>query len=211
MRATRLNYYQSLEVMRAGQFNRAAYMVKNSWLGATGDDLIDQARARGSEAAYLRWSNALVEIAKLPSETQIDRLQALVPPSQPLPPLIKALSEGANMKTMARNVNRTRAAVNCAAVALAAERYRLAEHYWPERIDTLVPRYLSEVPSDPFDGQPLRLRRRTDGLVVYSIGPDQKDDGGNLDRKNSPQPGMDVGFQLWDEQVRSTSSARPAP
>jgi hypothetical protein len=30
----------------------------------------------------------------------------------------------------------------------------------------------------PFDGQPLRYRKQDAGYVLYSIGPDLKDDGG---------------------------------
>src|SRR5438132_1467056 len=50
--------------------------------------------------------------------------------------------------------------------ALAAERYRLADGRWPESLAGLVPKYLSEVPKDPYDGAPLRLRRLGDGVVV---------------------------------------------
>jgi hypothetical protein len=32
---------------------------------------------------------------------------------------------------------------------------------------------------DPFDGQPLRYRKQNDGYVLYSIGPDLKNNGGN--------------------------------
>jgi hypothetical protein len=42
----------------------------------------------------------------------------------------------------------------------------------------LAPSYLETVPVDPFDGQPLRYRTQGAGYVLYSIGPDLKDDGG---------------------------------
>ena len=31
---------------------------------------------------------------------------------------------------------------------------------------------------NPFDGQPLRYRKHDSGYLLYSIGPDLKDDGG---------------------------------
>jgi hypothetical protein len=37
---------------------------------------------------------------------------------------------------------------------------------------------LNAVLTDPFDGQPLRYRNQGTGYVLYSIGPDLKDDGG---------------------------------
>ena len=42
-----------------------------------------------------------------------------------------------------------------------------------------MPEYLDTVPEDPFDGKPLRYKRLPKGYVVYSIGWDGKDDGGD--------------------------------
>jgi hypothetical protein len=63
---------------------------------------------------------------------------------------------------------------------------------------------LAEVPLDPFDGQPLRYVRRTDGVTVYSIGPDELDNGGNVgDAAGSGyKPQTDVCFRLYDPDQR---------
>jgi hypothetical protein len=198
MRAERIAYFQALEVARTEGLDRKGYNMRSSWLGPTADKIIDADRARGSEAAYLRWTTALVEVAKTPTETHDEQLQKLPQPSQPLPALIAGLTRGDDPAKLARDFNRTLAELRCATVALAAERFLQAEHRRPERPEDLVPRYLTAVPVDPFDGQPLRWRRLPDGLVIYSVGPDHKDDGGNLDRKNLDQPGTDVGFRLCD-------------
>jgi hypothetical protein len=208
-RSDRVSYYQCLEVMRARKFNRASYGLRSSLLGSTGDDLIDAGRARQCEVAYLHYSNELVEIAKLPTEAQEERLKPLAPPRQQLPALLDGLTRGdGDWSKLATAFHRGRAELRCAAAALAAERYRLAEGRWPDRLEALVPRYLAAVPADPFDGQPLRLRRLPDGIVIYAVGPDGTDDGGNLDRKRPTAPGTDVGFQLWDVKQRG---APPAP
>ncbi|MCP4377762.1 MAG: hypothetical protein GY794_16495, partial [bacterium] len=35
------------------------------------------------------------------------------------------------------------------------------------------------IPIDPFDGKPLRMARdKNGGVILYSVGPDIKDDGG---------------------------------
>jgi len=34
------------------------------------------------------------------------------------------------------------------------------------------------IPTDPFDGKPIRFKKLTKGYVVYSIGKDAKDNGG---------------------------------
>jgi hypothetical protein len=61
---------------------------------------------------------------------------------------------------------------------LAVERYRLAGGKVPERLEELVPQYLSEVPSDPFDGNPIRYRHADPGYCLYSISDDGQDNGG---------------------------------
>ncbi len=45
-------------------------------------------------------------------------------------------------------------------------------------LDALVPGILTEVPIDPFTGKPLVYRREGEGFIVYSLGSNQKDDGG---------------------------------
>jgi hypothetical protein len=201
-RANRVNYYQCLEAMRTGQFDQAAFGLRSSVLGPKGDALLDRGKARACEAAYLRYSNELVETAKLPVEKQQERLEALRPPKEPLPRLLAAFSRGSEWPKQAQSFHRTQAELRCASAALAAERYRMAERRWPETLDALVPRFLTAVPADPFDGKPLRMRRLPDGLVIYSVGPDRTDDRGQLDRKRTGTAGTDVGFQLWDVDRR---------
>ena len=38
-----------------------------------------------------------------------------------------------------------------------------------------------EVTTDPFDGQPLRIKKLPQGWLIYSVGPNRIDDGGVLD------------------------------
>jgi hypothetical protein len=197
-RAQRVFFYHSLAAMSSGKVSRANFGLRTSVLGQRGDDFIDGTRARACQAAYLHYHNELVEIARLPVEKQQDRLKALTPPPQRLPMLLDALARDSEDPSAVRAFHRAKAELRCAAAALAAERYRLAKGRWPERLEDLVPDYLPAVPADPFDGRPLRLRRTDDGLMVYSIGPDGEDNGGNLDRKNERTPGSDLGFQLWD-------------
>jgi hypothetical protein len=66
------------------------------------------------------------------------------------------------------------------------------------------------VPADPYDGKPLRLRRVRDGIVIYAVGPDLKDDGGAVNRRNPLSPGADIGFRLWDANQRGRFSPAEA-
>ncbi len=97
---------------------------------------------------------------------------------------------------------RRHALVRCMAVALAAERHRRQRGDWPESLAKLTPDFLKEVPLDPFDGRPLRYRQVEDGTVVYSVGPDGRDNGGRFDRENPTREGADLGFGLWDVKQR---------
>jgi hypothetical protein len=86
-----------------------------------------------------------------------------------------------------------------ATTALAVERFRLAHGKLPEKLDELVPQFLSAVPLDPFDGQPLRYHRLNKGYVIYSIGDDCHDDGGReppRDLKSNVKPGYDITFTV---------------
>jgi hypothetical protein len=65
-----------------------------------------------------------------------------------------------------------------ARVALAAASYRVKNGKLPEKLADLVPQQLAGMPRDPFDGQPLRMKRDDKSLLIYSIGRDLKDDGG---------------------------------
>lgn len=96
---------------------------------------------------------------------------------------------------------RTLALVRCAAAALAAERFRLDNGRWPESLSDLVPTYLATISPDPYDGQPLRFRRVSDGIIIYTVGPNLRDDGG-LIRATRRTPPADIGSQLWDPDAR---------
>ena len=93
--------------------------------------------------------------------------------------------------------------MRCAAVALAAEGFRVDQGRWPETLGELVPAYLDDIPIDPCDGSPLRFKRLPDGLVIYSVGNDGQGDGGYIERTLFPPwPGQDVGVRLWDVEKR---------
>jgi hypothetical protein len=66
----------------------------------------------------------------------------------------------------------------CALAGVAMTRYRLDHGAMPSRLDDLVPAYLDEIPTDPFNGQPIKLAIKPDKWIIYSVGPDGIDDGG---------------------------------
>ncbi len=88
--------------------------------------------------------------------------------------------------------------LRAAQAALAVERFRIAHpDTLPDSLGQLVPEYLGKVPEDPFDGRPLRYKKTTSrGYVVYSIGRDRKDDGGNPRPAGSPGDPPDLTFAV---------------
>jgi hypothetical protein len=81
--------------------------------------------------------------------------------------------------------------------AIAVERFRVAHGQLPENLNEVVPQFLSAVPTDPFDGQPLRYHRLAKGYVIYSIGSDGHDDGGlekPADWKSGDKTTFDIAF-----------------
>ena len=70
------------------------------------------------------------------------------------------------------------AGIMASRTGLACRLYKSRTGSYPERLDALVPGILSEVPIDPFTGQPLVYRRAGEGFIVYSLGSNEKDDGG---------------------------------
>lgn len=109
---------------------------------------------------------------------------------------------------LAENERSIQAQLRCAITAVAAERYRLERGDWPRGADDLVKaRMLTEVLQDPYDGQPLRWKRTTTGLVLHSVGPDKIDHGGKLTRGTAAAAGANWGFELWAPTFRGV----PAP
>jgi hypothetical protein len=81
--------------------------------------------------------------------------------------------EGAYLK-----VAQVEALMLASRAGLACRLYKSRTGRYPERLEELVPGLLPEVPIDPFTGKPLVYRREGEGFIVYSLGSNQKDDGG---------------------------------
>jgi len=102
-----------------------------------------------------------------------------------------------------------KAQMRVAAAALAVERYRARHDRWPENLAELG----GDVPTDPFDGKPLRFKPVQGGCLVYSVGRNQRDDGGRVWTGPGDRD-WDIVFRLLDVRVRNklpTSRPKAAP
>jgi hypothetical protein len=84
-----------------------------------------------------------------------------------------------------------------ARVAIALERYRLAHGGYPESLDALAPQFMKNIPNDIIGGQPLKYHKTNDTFVLYSIGWNEKDDGGIVAFANGSTPSVDVNNGDW--------------
>ena len=75
---------------------------------------------------------------------------------------------------------------------LAGQAYYRDHGEFPKSPADLVPDYLARIHSDPIDGRPLRYRRDVDNAIVYSIGENGVDDGGDVNGNNAG----DIGYRL---------------
>ena len=73
-----------------------------------------------------------------------------------------------------------RAAINLrlTEIALALGAYRTDHGQYPNELRALLPRFLPQLPNDPYSDGDFRYRRQGDGYVLYSVGPNGKDDTG---------------------------------
>lgn len=74
-----------------------------------------------------------------------------------------------------------------------------------------MPQFLKKIEEDPYTSKPLLFKRFDDGIAIYSVGMDLKDDGGDVVRKvlDRSKRGeyqysrhKDWGIRLWDVEKR---------
>ncbi len=77
----------------------------------------------------------------------------------------------------------------CTRFSLALAGYRAEHGAYPKELGALAPEYFSELPKDPFSGGEFIYRAEGTGYVLYSVGPNGKDDGGrNFSDTTSENP-----------------------
>jgi hypothetical protein len=207
MRGERALRQSLLEAIEAGDAPPTALMNGNPseppWTMRFLTEL-DRDQVRDMHPLYLSLMAPRVEASRMPPQDQdvADKsfdaaCRALLPDgslAMVLVPWIRDYSQACRLH---------HATVRCLSTALAVERYRRAQGRWPDSLEPLAGLLPPSLAVDPYNGQPLHLKRLADGLVIYSVGPDGIDNGGRL---NSPGPGrrggLDVGTRLWDVDRR---------
>jgi hypothetical protein len=98
----------------------------------------------------------------------------------------------------ARKFAHAQEAVDLAQVAIALERYRLAHSEYPESLAVLSPQFIAKLPHDIINDQPLHYRRTSDGqFVLYSVGWNETDDGGEIGPNKYGTADISKGDWVW--------------
>jgi hypothetical protein len=157
----------------------------------------DHMLIRIEQAILLRRLTRMLALAELPVPQQFAAETAWA--SEESGPLTRLLLPDLAKINAAVRTTRARAVVLRTLIAM--ERYRLRHGKWPAKLDDCVPAYLDKVPLDPIDEAPLRYKRLKDGVAVYSLGNNRRDDGGNAVD--------DVVYRLWDVGKRGIEAKEP--
>jgi hypothetical protein len=89
-------------------------------------------------------------------------------------------------------------------VACALDRYRLINGGLPESLSALTPQFIATIPKDLVDVRALHYRKRGDGYLVYSVGWNMADDGGEVVSISGEKPSVDArkGDWVWQLPAR---------
>jgi hypothetical protein len=160
-----------------------AERAKGLWAFNNADGFIGMVLASNRERErYLTYMNQLVDASRLPpweAMTAMENIGTKISSSRWwfIPTLTDIMIP--NLLSCETTYARENAYLLSAEAAIAAERYRLANGRPPANVGDLVPAFLTAVPLDPFDGQPLRYTTDDHGYTFYSVGLNRRDDHGS--------------------------------
>jgi len=63
---------------------------------------------------------------------------------------------------------------------LSVERFRRKYGTTPDSLSELVPEFVAKRPVDPFTGEPMITKRTAQEFLIYSVGRNRRDDGGDV-------------------------------
>jgi hypothetical protein len=90
---------------------------------------------------------------------------------------------------------RNKIQVEAVITTIAIIRFKQITGNYPENLDDLVVAgYLKHLPMDPYSDQPLLYKKTAGNFTLYSVGPNFKDDGGQVYRDEKGKP------QLWHDE-----------
>jgi len=179
--------YLHLPLWRVAWADQDELFSLNDWKISIQREKIARTNSWAALSSQSKAGEALVPLSLLSNENQMgwyDRLRFLFS------------SEGFSINdAVIRKAICAQVQQQMAVTAIAIYRYRLQTGKAPADLAALVPKFLSVLPRDGMDGKILRYRVKADGgFVLYSVGLDGKDDGGD----STLVTGKMSYRQIWD-------------
>jgi len=93
---------------------------------------------------------------------------------------------------------RGQASLQLARLGCALERYRQGQGQYPETLEALAPHFIEKVPVDVINGAPLKYQRQDDDqFTLYSVGWNERDDGGQIILTTTGNQDSNRGDWVW--------------
>ncbi len=116
---------------------------------------------------------------------------------------VQALMVASGIVGIVKKFAAIQSSIDLARVACTLERYRLAHGEYPETLDVLAPEFIAQLPHDIINGQPLHYQREANGqFILYSVGWNETDDGGEVVLKKSGSVDQEHGDWVWQYPVK---------
>jgi hypothetical protein len=169
-----------------------------------------RANLPADRANALEWMSKAVEAARHPIHEQPALIAALPEmPDDDQHRLSRLLIPAVDK--VAHTYWRTTALERSAVIGIACERFRQERGRWPAAVNELKPAFLAEIPTDPYNGQPLRYAKSATGVVVFSVGKRPQQAGQRGPGETGLPPGIEYGFRLWNPDQRRLTPREAIP
>ena len=147
----------------------------------------------------------MLNLDGLPYAERLVKIAAVKPPQgdDPLSLVIRATMTLPEMVVpIARATSRATASLHATECLIVLRRWQLGTPRIAAALAVAVKEAgLKSIPTDPYDGKPMRLAVIDGQPLIYSVGRDGRDDGGLKDSKYDMQPG-DLIYRLPPLEVR---------
>jgi hypothetical protein len=169
------------EISRRGVNWNVTLEVANRWMDRVVDVArIEDPRVRAAESARLESDIKNLEVNQDKGAALVSRGQASERNGEILVSLfMPALS------ALAQAEARTKTDHDLLRVGVALAHFKAENGQYPESLAELVPKYIKTLPVDAFAGAPFVYRRRENGYLLYSPGPNLRDEEGRSYDENA--------------------------
>lgn len=211
--AARLSGAYDLEAYIDGLISLGLYFQMRSgdkWMSGAPRPVLEvlapivNARERG---LYARVMNRIIEVARLPYYEAVEELRPLDAEAEEIPDVYFNIVPSLAKRTLFEprvsfrlEMNaRFKALLDISRLGLLAEDHYRQNGTYPESLDVFATEFGGAIPADPFSGKPYIYEPNPQGILLYSAGPNGRDDGGRLNYND----GYDD--RVWRRWMRKTS------